>query len=85
MINVMDTYEKIKKFGFKAKVEADTFIQSLSKKYTKENPAPPEVINQGLEGILKKYEPVISNDILWPYAAGLTAIALILGLPTYIP
>jgi hypothetical protein len=56
MDNQMDVYNKIKSYGDEAKADAEAFIQGLTKKYTKENPAPDDVIHKGLESILAKYE-----------------------------
>ena len=52
----MDTYDRIKEISPEARAEAEAFIQSLTSKYTKENPAPPEEIQKGLEGILEKHQ-----------------------------
>ena len=95
----MDVYGKIKKIGPEAKSEADAFIQGLTRQYTKENPAPPEVMQKGLEGILAKYQPKAKSPVAsspWvfsgrvPYAAGLAAVLLAvalasLGMPPYMP
>ena len=89
MANPMDLYNRIKGYGSKARLDAEAFIRSLTEKYTKENPAPDEVVQKSLEGILAKHQPkaknpVISNatsDERWLYAAGLAGIALLLGMP----
>jgi len=82
-------YDKIKKYP-KAKAEADAFAHSLAEEYPKENPAPDEVIQKGLEGILAKYQPKAKSSVAAPsasdnqrllYAAGLAGIALLLGMP----
>ena len=56
MTDPMETYGRIKKLGKGAKAEAEAFMQGLTKKYTKESPAPNEVIQKGLDGILAKYK-----------------------------
>ena len=52
----METYERIKTLGDAAKAEAEGFMQSLTTRYSKDNPAPPEEIQKGLQTILSKYE-----------------------------
>jgi hypothetical protein len=82
-------YNKIKKYP-EAKAEADAFAHSLGEKYTEKNPAPDEVVQKGLEGILAKYQPKTKNPVAASsasdnqrlvYAAGLAGIALLLGMP----
>ena len=87
----MGIYEKIKKIGKNAVAEADAFMQSLTKKYTEKSPAPAELIQQGLEGILTKYQAktgTSTNTSTVPHAAGLAAvlagIAILAGFP-YVP
>lgn len=65
-------YERIKAHGDKAKAEADAFAQGLAKKYTKENPAPNEVIQKGLEEILAKYEHSEASHHIASHAAPAT-------------
>jgi len=82
MVDPMDTYREIGEIGPVAKAEADTFMQGLTKKFTKETPAPPELIQEGLEGILAKHKAKTSklssstNKYLALAAAILLAIAL---------
>ncbi len=78
MPNPMDTYERIKQLGPGAKREADNFIGGLSKRYTKENPAPPPMIQEGLEKIVAKYEVGRTNSVTTTQYAGLAAIALLI-------
>ena len=51
---VMNIYNELKGLGLKS--EADSVMGNISKKYTPENPAPPEVIQEGLEGILARHK-----------------------------
>ena len=89
MVDFKPLYNRIKGYGSKARLDADAFITSLTEKYTKENPAPDEVVQKGLEGILAKHQPkanspAVSNatsDERWLYAAGLAGIALLFGIP----
>lgn len=91
MANPMGLYDKIKAYGSKAKLDADAFIKSLTGKYTKENPAPQDVVQKGLEAILAKHQPeekkpAVANttgDERWLYAAGLGVIAMLLGMPYF--
>lgn len=95
MTNPMETYERIKKISPEAKADADAFMKSLTKQYTPENPAPPEVIQKGLEGIISKYETKTHSSSssgafsgsmtnLAGLAAVLAGIALFAGIP-YVP
>ena len=89
MVNPMNLYDKIKGYGSKARLDADAFIKSLTEIYTKENPAPDEIVQKGLEGVLAKHQPKAKNpdvsnatsDERWLYAAGLAGIALLFGIP----
>ena len=51
---VMSTYKQLEGMGLKA--EADAVMSSISQKFTPEHPAPPEVIQAGLEGEIKQHE-----------------------------
>ena len=52
----MDLYDKIKSISPEAKHKADSFMAELTKKYTPEHPAPPELITKGLETIIAENE-----------------------------
>lgn len=64
MANPMDLYNKIKQYGDKAKSEADAFMKSLSSKYTPDKPAPDIEMEKGLQGILAKYQPRSSGNMI---------------------
>lgn len=94
MINPMDIYNKIKTLGPVATKAAEAFMGSLTKKYTKDNPAPPELIQKGLEGILAEHQPQKASSAPNPsslpsgnmrYAYGLAGVlGLIVGVPYFI-
>ena len=50
---VMKTYESLKGHGLKA--EADAVMKGISDKYPKNQSAPPEEIQHGLEALVKKH------------------------------
>jgi hypothetical protein len=50
---VMGLYDKLK--DLKLKDEADKIMASISNKYTKNHPAPPEEIERGLEKVLANH------------------------------
>ena len=90
-------YDKIKNYGAEAKGEADAFVNSLAKNYTKENPAPGEVIQKGLKDILAKHQPKTKSPVghagTFPgrmqYATGLATVLIAVALASsgipYIP
>ena len=55
MADPMHTYKEITELGPEAKHAADAFMQGLTTQYTEKNPAPPEVMEHGLQSILAKY------------------------------
>ena len=99
MINPLGIYEKIKSLQNPiATKAAEVFMNSLTKKYTEQNPAPPEEIQKGLEGILAEHQPKpsgVSHSSPKPYLLpsgnmrdvhGLATIAaLIIGGPYLVP
>ena len=93
MADPMQTYEAIKRIGPEAEAEAVAFMNSLTSKYTEDNPAPKDVIQQGLEGIVRKHKPAaiagtqtsVQSPSRIHYGAGLAAviagIAYLAGIP----
>lgn len=90
MTNPMAVYDAIKKISPKAKAEADSFMQGLTSRYKEDNPAPNDVIQQGLESILAKHRPSSSvfsltqNQHAIGLATVLAGIAFLAGFP-YVP
>jgi len=96
MANPMETYENIKKISPQAKADAEAFMKNLTNQYTAENPAPPEVIQKGLEGIVAKHQPKAQGSAhagappgRIQYAAGLAAVLIAVALASagfpYVP
>lgn len=75
----MKIYEKVKKISPEAKAEADAFISGLTRTHTEENPASPELIQQGLEQILAKYRAKIKEEHTTGKLDDLVGLAGILG------
>lgn len=81
---VMELYKRLETMGLKN--EADSVMGNIAKKYPKGTSAPPNIIQQGLEGILATYQPKTKNlaatgnsEGRMEYIAGLAAIVLLIS------
>ena len=54
--HVMEVYNKLSAKGPEYKAKADKVMQEISSHYSESNPAPPGVIQKGLEEILNEHE-----------------------------
>ena len=79
---VMELYKEISAMGYKQ--EADYVMSEISKKYTPENPAPPELIQKGLETILAKkhsgLEETVDKSSNYAKAVRPTEYAVYMGI-----